>query len=95
MKRVVNRYGKITVASLGGCLVSIGVFLIVLSSLTVANVARADECEWFDTYQPYPRGLRRPSGTRGLLLSMGRSRHRAVRRHDLQQRLHLERAMPR
>jgi hypothetical protein len=45
MKRVVNRYGKITLASLGGCLVSIGAFLIVLSSLTVTNVARADECQ--------------------------------------------------
>lgn len=45
MKRVVNRYGKLTLASLGGCLVSIGAFLIILSSLTVTNVARAeDEC---------------------------------------------------
>jgi hypothetical protein len=46
MKRVVNRYGKITLASLGGCLVSIGAFLIVLSSLTVTEVARADECQF-------------------------------------------------
>jgi hypothetical protein len=65
MKRVVNRYGKITLGSLGGFLVTIGAFLIVLSSATVSNVARADECEWFDTYQPYPWGCVQLPGHEG------------------------------
>ncbi|HEV7281605.1 MAG TPA: hypothetical protein VGN57_15495 [Pirellulaceae bacterium] len=52
MKRVLNRYGKVTLASLGGCLVSIGTFLIVLSSLTVTDVARADECRAFNEGNP-------------------------------------------
>jgi hypothetical protein len=56
MKRVMNRYGKITLASLGGCLVSIGTFLIVLSSLTVTEIARADDCVHFSSNPGYPWG---------------------------------------
>jgi hypothetical protein len=51
MKRIVNRYGKITLASLGGFLVTIGTFLVVLSSLTVTDVARADECRCYSEMQ--------------------------------------------
>lgn len=53
MKRVMNRYGKVTLASLGGCLVTLGTFFIVLASLTVTNVARADE-ECFMSSFPVP-----------------------------------------
>jgi hypothetical protein len=51
MKRFANRYGKVTLASLGGCLMTLGAFLISLSAANVAE-ASTSECDTFSSPQP-------------------------------------------
>lgn len=55
LKRFSRRYGKITLASLGGALMTTGMFLIVLSATTVPQVASASTtgCQAYSSPQPF------------------------------------------
>lgn len=44
LRSFTHRYGRVTLATLGGFLTSIGLFMIVVSVATVSRVAKADDC---------------------------------------------------
>lgn len=45
LRNLTHRYGRVTLATLGGILTSIGIFMIVVSAASVSRVARADDCQ--------------------------------------------------